>query len=47
MLELGSGATHDLLVGDQLSFDAEPLVREPFTLGADDDTDERLKRFAS
>ncbi|MGZ3532756.1 MAG: DUF192 domain-containing protein [Vulcanimicrobiaceae bacterium] len=47
VLELGSGATRDLLVGDQLSFDAEPLVREPFTLSADDDADERLKRFAS
>jgi uncharacterized membrane protein (UPF0127 family) len=47
VLELGSGATRDLLVGDQLTFDAEPLVREPFTLSTDDEPVARMERYAS
>ncbi|HEY8313883.1 MAG TPA: DUF192 domain-containing protein [Candidatus Baltobacteraceae bacterium] len=46
VLELGSGATRDVLVGDTLSFEAQALVREPFTLHASD-VDSQLERFAS
>jgi hypothetical protein len=52
VLELGSGATRDLLVGDKLSFEPQPLVREPFVLhtgGAEGESEPEIKleRYAS
>ncbi len=42
VLELGSGATRDVLVGDRLSFETQPLAREPFTISPAQEPEMRL-----
>ncbi len=48
VLELGSGKARDLLVGDKLTFEVQPLAREPFAIApAEDELEEQLQRYAS